>query len=274
LLRVFSVATSQVYYYFWWQAWLIPRHLCDVRLAQRYEHEVIKAVDTLQTRWNNIEDTWSRLLGAYKASVRLRWGSICLIPDSDKLLTVEMSPPLHWTPAEEKALVDFLHENWSEAGDGGNFKKASFQRAIQHIAHHCTNDRPKDIKSCQNKWATVSTQSLIYSVSTDYHGFSSIKSTAPLLLSRQSVDGTGMIKPVPLSCLKLHCLGMTMSRNIPRPSCLGIKAGSICTNSPTLCLLVHLIMSHSCHYIHISGLGETDHAQEGLQTCNPNLCPC
>ena len=75
-----------------------------------------------------------------------------------------MSPPSHWTPAEEKALVDFLYKNRSEADDGGNFKKASFQRAIQHIAPHCTNDRPKDIKSCQNKWATVSTWSLLYSV--------------------------------------------------------------------------------------------------------------
>jgi len=67
-----------------------------------------------------------------------------------------MAPPSHWTPAEEKALVDFLHENRSEAGDGGNFKKATFQRAAQHVAPHCTNERAKDIKSCQNKWAGVS----------------------------------------------------------------------------------------------------------------------
>ena len=35
--------------------------------------------------------------------------------------------PAVWTSCEEAALVDFLVENKAEAGDGGNFKNATFQ---------------------------------------------------------------------------------------------------------------------------------------------------
>jgi hypothetical protein len=45
-----------------------------------------------------------------------------------------MAPSAIWTPAEETALVDFLVDNKAEAGDGGNFKKATFQRAANNIA--------------------------------------------------------------------------------------------------------------------------------------------
>jgi hypothetical protein len=38
-------------------------------------------------------------------------------------------------PAEEAALLDFLVEHQAEAGDGGNFKKAMFERASAAIAH-------------------------------------------------------------------------------------------------------------------------------------------
>lgn len=67
-----------------------------------------------------------------------------------------MTPPRLWTAAEEKALVDFLHENRSEAGDGGNFKKPTFQRAAECVALLAVNGHTKDVKSCQNKWSAVS----------------------------------------------------------------------------------------------------------------------
>jgi hypothetical protein len=65
----------------------------------------------------------------------------------------------HWMLADEKSLVDFLHENKSEAGDGGSFKKATFQHAAQHIASAGAGGRVKDTKSCQNKWTAVSASS-------------------------------------------------------------------------------------------------------------------
>jgi len=73
-----------------------------------------------------------------------------------------MAPSAIWTLAEETALVDFLVDNKAEAGDGGNFKKATFQRAMTSIAHLHERGAPKTVKSCQNKWASVSFQ--IFSV--------------------------------------------------------------------------------------------------------------
>ena len=67
-----------------------------------------------------------------------------------------MAPSAIWTPAEEAALVDFLVDNKAEAGDGGNFKKATFQRAVNSIAPLCECGTVKTVKSIQNKWATAS----------------------------------------------------------------------------------------------------------------------
>jgi hypothetical protein len=61
-----------------------------------------------------------------------------------------------WTAAEETVLVDFLYENRSEAGDGGNFKKTTLQRAATELANRLPNtSNPKDVKSVQNKWSAV-----------------------------------------------------------------------------------------------------------------------
>jgi len=72
-----------------------------------------------------------------------------------------MAPSAIWTPAEETALVDFLVDNKAEAGDGGNFKKATFQRAANNVAPLRECGAAKTVKSCQNKWASVI---LFYSV--------------------------------------------------------------------------------------------------------------
>jgi len=60
-----------------------------------------------------------------------------------------------WTAAEETAFVDFLVDNKSGAGDGGNFKAPTFQRAANHIAtlHEC--GPIKTAKIAHNKWTTV-----------------------------------------------------------------------------------------------------------------------
>jgi hypothetical protein len=60
-----------------------------------------------------------------------------------------------WISAEEVALVAFLHDNRAEAGDGGSFKKSTFQRAAQYIASFRGNGQAKDVKSCQNKWTAL-----------------------------------------------------------------------------------------------------------------------
>lgn len=67
-----------------------------------------------------------------------------------------MAPTAIWTLAEEAALLDFLVENKAEAGDGGNFKQATFQRAVESIKPLFKRGAAKTVKSCQNKWAAVS----------------------------------------------------------------------------------------------------------------------
>jgi hypothetical protein len=51
-------------------------------------------------------------------------------------------------------LVDFLVDNKAEAGDGGNFKKATFQRATTSIAPLHERGPVKTVKGCQNKWSS------------------------------------------------------------------------------------------------------------------------
>jgi hypothetical protein len=67
-----------------------------------------------------------------------------------------MLPSAVWTPAEEIVLLDFLVDNKAEAGNGGNFRKTTFQRASESISHLCQRGAVKNVKSCQNKWAMVS----------------------------------------------------------------------------------------------------------------------
>lgn len=45
-----------------------------------------------------------------------------------------MAPSAYWTADEELAFVDFLVAHKAEAGDGANFKAATFQKAAQHLA--------------------------------------------------------------------------------------------------------------------------------------------
>ena len=72
-------------------------------------------------------------------------------------------PPLHiamptgavWTSTKEPALVEFLVENRSEAGNRRNFKSPTFQQAVAHIAPLLKEDPVKTVKSARNKWTAV-----------------------------------------------------------------------------------------------------------------------
>lgn len=62
---------------------------------------------------------------------------------------------------ETLALVDFLWEHRSEAGDGGTFKDTMFNAAADHIAKYWTTGPTKTAKRCKTKWAGVSPGSII-----------------------------------------------------------------------------------------------------------------
>ncbi|KAF5309877.1 hypothetical protein D9619_010561 [Psilocybe cf. subviscida] len=59
----------------------------------------------------------------------------------------------HWTPKEEQALLEFFVEHKSEAGDGGNFKQATFRQAALHLAPLHVRGTRKVGKNCANKYS-------------------------------------------------------------------------------------------------------------------------
>lgn len=67
------------------------------------------------------------------------------------------APAGRWTLQDEDKLVDFLFENRASAGDGGNFKESAFQEISAILTPLVSKGGPKTVRSCQNKWATVST---------------------------------------------------------------------------------------------------------------------
>lgn len=56
---------------------------------------------------------------------------------------------------ETDALVDYLYEHKSEAGDGGSFKTTTFTGAATSIAHLLTQGPAKTAAMCKNKYDSV-----------------------------------------------------------------------------------------------------------------------
>jgi hypothetical protein len=61
----------------------------------------------------------------------------------------------YWSTADEKALIKFLIEHRSEAGDGFNFKTPTFNAASLVLDAMRTQGATKTGKVCKNKWAQV-----------------------------------------------------------------------------------------------------------------------
>jgi len=80
----------------------------------------------------------------------------CFIPSlkpPQSLKLPSMPAGAVWIPSEETSFINFLLDNKSEAGDGGNFKTATYQWAVTHIA---PLHEKGIVKACQNKWSAVS----------------------------------------------------------------------------------------------------------------------
>jgi hypothetical protein len=91
---------------------------------------------------------------------RKRWTPLlALTALSAQYTTVLMSlkpERADWNANETAALVDYLYEHKSEAGDGGSFKNQTFNAAVQAISGFRTAGPPKTAKMCKTKWAAVS----------------------------------------------------------------------------------------------------------------------
>ena len=67
-----------------------------------------------------------------------------------------MAPATFWAARKESALLDFLVAKRVEAGDGANSKAATFQKALEHLSPLLEHVPPKNAKSGQNKYGSVS----------------------------------------------------------------------------------------------------------------------
>jgi hypothetical protein len=70
--------------------------------------------------------------------------------------TISKAPRANWNDAEITALIDYLIEHIAEVGDGGNFKKAMFTKALRAVGpHHCAGPQ-KTASMCNLKYQSVS----------------------------------------------------------------------------------------------------------------------
>lgn len=60
-----------------------------------------------------------------------------------------------WKTQEVDALLDFLYEHRAEGGDGGTFRKATFNRSAVHIAPYLQIGPAKTGEMCKSKWNSV-----------------------------------------------------------------------------------------------------------------------
>ena len=66
-------------------------------------------------------------------------------------------PRTTWTTGDEGALLSFLQMRQAEAGDGINFKAATWTAAVAHLATLTGVSGIKTPASIKNKWGRVRT---------------------------------------------------------------------------------------------------------------------
>src|SRR5262245_39537972 len=67
-----------------------------------------------------------------------------------------------WDEGEVSALVNYLSEHRSEAGDGGNFKASTFNAAAEAIQPFHKLGPQKTSVMCKRKWQSVSDHPSFY----------------------------------------------------------------------------------------------------------------
>ena len=72
-------------------------------------------------------------------------------------VTTTMAPKerVHWTDEEISALIDYLYDHQAE-GEGGSFKRQTYQGAATHIQPFLKQGGLKDANSVKEKFAKVS----------------------------------------------------------------------------------------------------------------------
>lgn len=66
-----------------------------------------------------------------------------------------MSPKAVWSPTDIDKLLEILKEEKASAGNGGNFKKATFRKAAEELEKIREKGGPKTGTVCESKWQKV-----------------------------------------------------------------------------------------------------------------------
>jgi hypothetical protein len=61
----------------------------------------------------------------------------------------------HWNELEVRNMIDYLYEQRSRVGEGGNFKMTTYNATAEHIALHHSQGPRKTGKMCKMKWVSV-----------------------------------------------------------------------------------------------------------------------
>jgi hypothetical protein len=70
--------------------------------------------------------------------------------------TTSKAPRANWNNAEITALINYLVKHIAEVGDGENFKKATFTRALGAVGPHHSAGPQKTALMCKSKYQLVS----------------------------------------------------------------------------------------------------------------------
>jgi hypothetical protein len=99
------------------------------------------------------------ILGVAAAtSVCLHYATLLMSQDQQKAV---------WSSEETAAFIKYLYENRSQAGDGGNFKSATFTATSEVISPLLQYGPKKTGKMCRTKWTSVSDPQALPVLATD-----------------------------------------------------------------------------------------------------------
>lgn len=146
---------------------------------------------------------------------RLQTGAVAIIALCAQYTTLLMattptatsSAKAYWNDKEIAAFIDYLHDHKAEAGDGGNFKISTFNRAAEHLAPLLTQGGKKTSAMCKTKWASASQYLILFLARADIMALSSSKpfmlQSIPIKINLVSTGTMFMVLILKAKLLKL-----------------------------------------------------------------------
>ena len=75
-------------------------------------------------------------------------------PHSVMLLILDTAKAI-WNPQDINKLLEMLKEERASAGNGSNFKKATFRKVVEELEKLREKGGPKTARVCESKWGKV-----------------------------------------------------------------------------------------------------------------------